>query len=150
MTAPTPSDSRIFVRNYTETRSIEKRLYALGDIRLLYAPTYQWLGFFSLFAVLEYIVLKVLGVSLEPQLQSVWFWTLVGLPPFLATAATNVKMQGKSFADYVFAQMRFAYRWLARRLSSRGTGCRVVVVLWHPTDPAYRWIGSGAFVGESS
>lgn len=129
------------VRNYTETRRIDRRLYQIGDIRLPFAPTFRAIGFTLVYFIIELVVYKIIGFEFSTDAAVFWLWVVP--PPMLALFTANIRFQGKSFNDFVIAQLRFVVYRVRHWGTAKTKKIRVVAVLWTPTHPAYRAVGAG-------
>lgn len=124
----------LLLRNFTETKRIERRLYAIGDWVLPTAVPVRGLVLFLLFAVPLWFIYSRFGLNLSME-NLVWWLA----PPFFAAAlGYAVRIQGKSMTDVLTAQVSFAWWWLRHRGDSRTRTYQLLCVLWRTEHPGYQ------------
>ena len=139
------SSAQILLRNFTETKRIDRRLYAIGDWVLPAAIPYRGLGIFLGLAVPLWLIYSAIG--LEVEMDNLWIWVS---PPIIgATLGYAVRIQGKSMTAVIAANVSFALWWLRHRHDSRSRTVRLLCVVWRPDHRAYRLEAINAITGAT-
>lgn len=126
--------AQILLRNFTETKRIDRRLYAIGDWVLPAAIPYRGLGIFIILAVPLWLIYSASGLQVE--MDNLWIWLS---PPILGAAmGYAVRIQGKSMTAVITANVSFGWWWLRHRNDSRTRTIRLLCVLWRPEHRAYK------------